>query len=101
MHKPLLQGHHKNRHVQGVASLLLTLDKSALQSMKLVISLGHCQSICKTGKVAHIGVDSDGKDYTHLEVESDIFLGTLTTPSVTEINDKNNSWEVTNDKNNP
>ena len=95
MHKSLLQGHHKNRHAQGVASLLLTLDKSAMQSMKLVISVGHYQSICKTGKVAYIGVDSDGKDYTHLEVESDIFLGTLTTPSVTEKNDKNNPWELT------
>ena len=39
MHKPLLQGHHKNRDVKGVASLLHTLDKSALQSMKLVISV--------------------------------------------------------------
>ena len=38
-------------------------------------------------------VDSDDKD-THLEVESDIFFGTLTTHSVTETNDKNNPWEV-------
>ena len=92
MYKSLLQGHHKNRHAQGVESPLLTLDKSALQSMKLVISVGHYQSMCKTGKVAYIGVDSDGKDYTDLEVESDTFLGTLTTPSVT---DKNNPWELT------
>ena len=38
MHKLRLQGHHKNKHVHGVASLLLTLDKSALQTIKFVIS---------------------------------------------------------------
>ena len=44
--------------------------------------------MCKTGRVPHVEVDSDGKD-THLEVESDIFLGTLTitTHSVTDTND--------------
>ena len=38
MHKPHLQGHHKNKHVEGVACLLLTLDRSALQTIKFVIS---------------------------------------------------------------
>ena len=49
--------------------------------------------MCRIGKVAHMKVDSDDKD-THLEVKSDVFLGTLTTHSVTETNDKNNPWEV-------
>ena len=40
-------------------------------------------------------VDSDGDKDTHLEVKSDIFLGTHTTHSVTDTNDKNNPWEVT------
>ena len=55
--------------------------------------------MCKTGKVAHVEVDFDDKD-THLEVESDIFLGTLTitTHSVTDTNDKNNPLEVLNSK---
>ena len=52
---------------------------------------GHYQSMCKTGKVAHMEVDSDDKG-THLEVESDVFLGTLTTHSSTKTNDKNNPW---------
>ena len=38
---------------------------------------GHYQSMCKTGKVAHVEVDSDDND-THLEVDCDVFLGTLT-----------------------
>ena len=38
MHKPLLQGHHKNKCVQGVESLLLTLDNSVLQIIKLVVN---------------------------------------------------------------
>ena len=39
--------------------------------------------MCKTGKVVHFEVGSDDKD-THLEVvESDVFLGILTTPSKT------------------
>ena len=50
---------------------------------------GHYQSMCKTGNVAHV------------EVETDVFLGTLTTHSLTETNNKTNPWEITlhlNDK---
>ena len=55
---------------------------------------GHYQSMCKTGKIAHVEVDSDDKD-THVEVETDVFLGTLTIHSLTETNNKTNPWEVT------
>ena len=55
---------------------------------------GHYQSMCKTGKVAHVEVDSDGID-THLEVDTDVFLGTLTAHSLSDTADKNNPWEVT------
>ena len=55
---------------------------------------GHYQSMCKTGKVAHVEVDSDGID-THLEVDTDVFLGTLTVHSLSDTADKNNPWEVT------
>ena len=39
MCKLFLQSHHKSKLVLGVASLLLTLDKSALQSLQLVINV--------------------------------------------------------------
>ena len=42
--------------------------------------------MCKTEKVAYTVVDSDDK-VTHLEVEYDIFLRTLTTNSITETDD--------------
>ena len=46
------------------------------------------------GKVGHVEVDSDGID-THLEVDADVFLGTLTVHSLSDTADKNNPWEVT------
>ena len=39
--------------------------------------------MCKTGKVAH------------MEVDSDVFFGTLTVHSLSDTADKNNPWEVT------
>ena len=61
---------------------------------------GHYQSMCRTGKVAHVEVDSVDNS-THLEVEPDVFLGTLTTNSSSDTSGNHNPWEVTlqlNDK---
>ena len=54
----------------------------------------HYQSMCKTGEVAHVEVDSDGID-TYLEVDADVFLETLIVHSLSDTVDKNNPWEVT------
>ena len=50
--------------------------------------------VCSTSKVAHMKVDSDDKDM-HLELESDLFIGTLTVHSFGATIDIGNPWIVT------